>query len=647
MARFAKDPTLARLPIAAYTCPLRFKVRPQSFSHLLRRRRPKSDGLRPKIFLVAQLAVSLRILFQAKKLQEAKIVRIWAMQSSEVEHGERLRCHSEVGASDRDATTGSERSRCHSNERSWCHSEREQCKPVWRRKWLTTLAWGSSVSRALKKQKLGAMVVLRFFPERWVAKWTVAAARRCPAQRVFRETERGSTMYRRTWRLPSRCCLPQHRRVASERSWCHSDPRVRQSKWENDWGRTLKRNGQVYTAIDRRAKVGSFAKRCHGKLVHSSLVFLFWTARVATVQWFGKKIRSVSHCLQPPTIDKASGVKRENVCKSKAWSLAWKGKHSLRTLTIFRAPFSTTFRRRIFLKPTGIDYLVSQEPISVKNQSEGSTPLWLQGRKLGRRRHCLQYQCFEQLAQWSHVRKPMRPIVRSDVGDLVMSAGWRCLHWGSSDGPGKIFFHSRHTIQGTEARACCTVLQGRPWTPAWAERTVPAFSRSAKPTTQRRSRILSFFVALAVPVPQETETEASNKRKSSAGSRWERASMRAVENRLIVLCQIKFVLPSMCKANGGLPRLDVPQPTKWMDQQLPGRWTWPEADRLSALPGLISLPKSLGRNLSVTSSIGERCRTTLRYKKLEELFSCEALSKAKIADSRWYIHRSFPRKEIF
>ena len=32
-----------------------------------------------------------------------------------------------------------------------------------------------------------------------------------------------------------------------------------------------------------------FCEACHGKLVHSSLVFLFRTARVATVQWFGKK----------------------------------------------------------------------------------------------------------------------------------------------------------------------------------------------------------------------------------------------------------------------------------------------------------------------------------------------------------------------
>ena len=59
VACFAKDPILARLPIAAYACLLRVKVRPQSFSQLLRRRRRKSDGLRPKFF-VAQIAVSLR-----------------------------------------------------------------------------------------------------------------------------------------------------------------------------------------------------------------------------------------------------------------------------------------------------------------------------------------------------------------------------------------------------------------------------------------------------------------------------------------------------------------------------------------------------------------------------------------------------------
>ena len=38
--------------------------------------------------------------------------------------------------------------------------------------------------------------------------------------------------------------------------------------------------------------------------------------RYCTMVW--QKIRSVSHFLQPPAIDKAFGVKRKNVCKSKA-----------------------------------------------------------------------------------------------------------------------------------------------------------------------------------------------------------------------------------------------------------------------------------------------------------------------------------------
>ena len=46
-----------------------------------------------------------------------------------------------------------------------------------------------------------------------------------------------------------------------------------------------------------------------------------------TMVW--QKIRSVSHFLQPPVIDKASKVKRKNVRKLKAWRLARKTKSSL------------------------------------------------------------------------------------------------------------------------------------------------------------------------------------------------------------------------------------------------------------------------------------------------------------------------------
>ena len=262
-----------------------------------------------------------------------------------------------VGASDRDAS---------SNERLWCHSEREQYKPVWRRKWQTTLAWGSSVSRTLQKEKLGAMVVLRFFAERWVAKWTVAAARRCPARRVSRETERGSTMYRQTWRLPSRCCLPQHRRVASasERSRCHLDRRVRQCKWKMTGGGPWRATDK-YTRLSadwpQSALLRSMPRQISS--LEPRVSFSNSEGRYCTMVW--QKIRSVSHFLQPPAIDKTSEVKRKKSMLIK-WRVDWREIESTHyvtiisarntgTSTVFRAPFSTTFRWRIFLKPTGID----------------------------------------------------------------------------------------------------------------------------------------------------------------------------------------------------------------------------------------------------------------------------------------------------
>ena len=248
-----------------------------------------------------------------------------------------------VGASDRDATR-SERSRCqleraklrrYSNERSWCHSEREQCKPVCWRKWQTTLAWGSSVSRALQKEKLGAMVVLRFCAERWVAKWTVAAARRCPARRVSRETERGSTMYRRTWRLPSRCCLPQHRRVASERSRCHLDQ-------ESGSVNGKMTGGGPWSATDKYTRLSadwpqSALLRSVPRQISSlepGVSFSNSEGRYCTMVW--QKIRSVSHFLQPPAIDKASEVKRKKSMLIK-WRVDWREIESTHYVTIISA----------------------------------------------------------------------------------------------------------------------------------------------------------------------------------------------------------------------------------------------------------------------------------------------------------------------
>ena len=72
-----------------------------------------------------------------------------------------------------------------------------------------------------------------------------------------------------------------------------------------------------------------FGKACHDKLFQLGLLFFFRAARVSTVQWFDKTIKSVSK-VPSPAIDKASEVKRKNVCKSKPWRLARKTKHSLR-----------------------------------------------------------------------------------------------------------------------------------------------------------------------------------------------------------------------------------------------------------------------------------------------------------------------------
>ena len=78
--------------------------------------------------------------------------------------------------------------------------------------------------------------------------------------------------------------------------------------------------------------------------------------RYCTMVW--QKIRSVSHFLQPPAIDKASEVKRKKSMLIK-WRVDWREIESTHyvtiisarntgTSTVFRAPFSTTFRWRIF-----------------------------------------------------------------------------------------------------------------------------------------------------------------------------------------------------------------------------------------------------------------------------------------------------------
>ena len=90
------------LPLAAYTGPLRFKVRPQSFSHLLWRRRRKSDGLRPKYFCRLDCCFA----------EKSSPIPRWSfreLKSRGFEPWGRLKS---TTASDCDATR-SERSRCH------------------------------------------------------------------------------------------------------------------------------------------------------------------------------------------------------------------------------------------------------------------------------------------------------------------------------------------------------------------------------------------------------------------------------------------------------------------------------------------------------------------------------------------------------
>ena len=105
--------------------------------------------------------------------------------------------------------------------------------------------------------------------------------------------------------------------VASERWRCHSDRRVRQCKWENDC-----ESGAVASATCTRLSASwptsgllrSVPRKI--SLLEPQVSFSNSDGRDCTMVW--QKIRSVSHFLQPPPIDKASEVKRKNECISKA-----------------------------------------------------------------------------------------------------------------------------------------------------------------------------------------------------------------------------------------------------------------------------------------------------------------------------------------
>ena len=109
---------------------------------------------------------------------------------------------------------------------------------------------------------------------------------------------------------------------------------------------------------------GSFAKACHGKSFYS--VFLFFLEQQWAHKYYSLTKNQERTTLPSTTSNRQRArVKRKNVCKSKAWrdganlkahfsSRAFPREISVRG-RFFRTSFSTTFRWRIFLKPTGID----------------------------------------------------------------------------------------------------------------------------------------------------------------------------------------------------------------------------------------------------------------------------------------------------
>ena len=101
-----------------------------------------------------------------------------------------------------------------------------------------------------------------------------------------------------------------------------------------------------------------------------------------TMVWH--KIRSVSHFLQPPAIDKAYEVKRKKSMLIK-WRVDWREIESTHyitiisarntgTSTVFRAPFSTTFRWRIFSNQRESISWCPKSPFSVKNSKSTNCP---------------------------------------------------------------------------------------------------------------------------------------------------------------------------------------------------------------------------------------------------------------------------------
>ena len=150
------------------------------------------------------------------------------------------------------------------------------------------------------------------------------------------------------------------RLAPSERSRCHlvrviAMPLERAIAMPLEWlrARSFSQGGQHRV----------FSEACHGKLVHSSFMFLFLAAWVASVQWFDKKSGAYHTSFNHQRLTKRPKSNAKMYVNQRRED--WREKQSTHyvtiisvrntgTSTIFRAPFSTTFRCRIFLQTTGI-----------------------------------------------------------------------------------------------------------------------------------------------------------------------------------------------------------------------------------------------------------------------------------------------------
>ena len=264
MARFAKDPILARLPIAAYTCPLRFKVRTQSFSHLhcltlrpkwhrdrslaTRRcwgRQQRLGSLHVRRYIVDPLSVSLDTL-RAGHLLAAATVHFATHRSAKKRSTtiapnfsfckalETLLPHANVV--------------CHFLQHTGLHCSRSEWHHD-RSLAPTGIAIAHSVWHRDRSLRLGvtvASISLAVFDFR----------------RLHGSNPHDFSSVKLHLGMVEEFLVKQQSEILK-----HFGRRPslfglrRRSKWENDWVRTLKCNGQVYAAIGRRAKIGSFAKR--------------------------------------------------------------------------------------------------------------------------------------------------------------------------------------------------------------------------------------------------------------------------------------------------------------------------------------------------------------------------------------------------